>query len=125
MTDVLRLEIFNRQTKEKVEESPFAVVHKQWCKNMSLTYTISLESHGVTRKSLLCFSVGRFSISQIIEDRIGLLLTDEPNMLFIIQFAPFENEAAVAFHTEIFYRRSLSLDPISEDELVGRVKLNA
>ena len=118
--DVLRYQIFNRHTREKVEDSSFAVVHKDWSHSTKMTYTSSLESHGATQKLLLVFSQWRFSVGNIIENRLGLLVMDEPNLVFILQFSPFEDEAAVAFHTELYSRRRLPMAPISDNELVSR-----
>lgn len=121
MIDVLRFGIFNRQTKEKLEESLFAVIHKEWTANISATYVISLESHGGdVHNLLLLFAAGNYTVSNIIEDHVGLLVSGEPDLVFILQFSPFEHDAAVAFRAEAFRQRSRTLDYLSNDELVGK-----
>lgn len=122
--DVMKFEIFNRQTKEKLEESLFAVIHRVWAKDRPGTYSITVDSHGVLQKLLLIFSSGRFCVSDLIMDRIGLVVLDEPNIVFILQFSPFESDAAVAFHQHLFLRRCRTMDPISDEELVSRALLD-
>lgn len=121
MVDVLRLEAFDRQTKKKVDESLFAVIHKERNGNKSTTFMISLQFvGGIVEKPLLIFSSWRFSISNVIKDHVGLFISDEPNMIFILQFSPFEDDAAITFRADAFRQRSRRMDPISDSELVSR-----
>lgn len=119
MVNVSRFEIINRYTKEKVAESLSAVIHKEFGRNTMATYTISSISGGVTQNPLLIFASERFSVTNIIEDRMGLSVSDDPNMVFILHFSPSENNAADVFCRDL-RRRSKTLDPISDRELVSR-----
>lgn len=74
------------------------------------------------RDPLLIFTNGRYSVSNIIEDRVGLLEIGEPNMAFILQFSPFDNDA-VTFRADVFPHRRTTLEPMSDRELVGHVVL--
>lgn len=125
MIDVLRFQIFNRQTREKLDDSSFVVVHKEWSSAVKPTYTISLESQGGdVRNALLIFASGRFTVSYLIEDHVGLLVSDAPDMVFILQFCPFEYDAAVEFRENLYRHRSRNWDTMSNDELVGHVFSN-
>lgn len=116
----MKFEVFNRQTREKLDESAFAIIHRETNGNGSVSYTISLESDGgVAQPPLMIFSSWRFSVSNAIKDRVGLLVSDAPNTVFILQFSPFENDAARTFRAEVFPQRSITLERISNGELVG------